>query len=46
MIYDPTNGTVSRGSIWRAGGQSYGKLSSDPTYKAGSGLLKAIEFQR
>lgn len=46
MIYDPTNGTVSRGSIWRAGGQSYGKLSADPTYKAGSGLLKAIEFQR
>ena len=33
MIYDPTNGTVSRGSVWRTGGSP-----TDP----GSGLFKAI----
>src|SRR5207237_1072315 len=27
MIYDPTNGTVSRGSIWRTGGQPGGNTS-------------------
>ncbi|MGI8904970.1 MAG: type II secretion system protein [Candidatus Sumerlaeaceae bacterium] len=25
MLYDPTNGTVSRGSIWRVGGQKQGE---------------------
>ena len=42
FIYDPTNGTVSRGSIWRTGGAS----SSSTAYKAGEGLRKAIETQK
>ncbi len=46
MIYDPTNGTVSRGSIWRAGGQRYSIVSSYSGYKAGSGLTAAIDLQR
>ncbi len=46
MIYDPTNGTVSRGSIFRAGGQRYGIVSSYSGYKAGSGLVAAIDQQR
>lgn len=46
MIYDPTNGTVSRGSIFRAGGQRYGIVSSYTGYKAGSGLVAAIDLQR
>lgn len=32
MIYDPTNGTVSRGSVWRVGGQKMG--SGQPFYRA------------
>ncbi len=32
MIYDPTNGTVSRGSVWRVGGQKYG--NGQPLYRA------------
>lgn len=32
MIYDPTNGTVSRGSIWRVGGQKMG--TGQPFYRA------------
>jgi type II secretion system protein G len=46
LIYDPTNGTVSRGSVFRAGGQSYGVVSSSTSYKAGSGLRAAIDLQR
>lgn len=42
MIYDPTNGTVSKGSIWRAGGEA----SSSQTYAAGAGILKAIQSQK
>jgi len=42
MIYDATNGTVSRGSIWRTGGQPGG----GGTYKAGTGLVAAINLQR
>jgi prepilin-type N-terminal cleavage/methylation domain-containing protein len=32
MIYDPTNGTVSRGSIWRVGGEKMG--TGQPLYRA------------
>lgn len=47
LLYDPTNGTVSRGSIFRAGGACYSKVSGDPSgYAAGSGLHKAIDHQR
>ncbi len=42
LIYDPTNGTVSFGSIFRAGGMKYGDGGA---YAAGSGLLRAIESQ-
>jgi prepilin-type N-terminal cleavage/methylation domain-containing protein len=42
LIYDATNGTVSRGSIWRAGGQTGG----GGTYKAGAGLVAAINTQK
>lgn len=41
MIYDPTNGTVSTGSIWRSGGES-GESSN---YAGGKGLLLAIDNQ-
>ena len=41
MIYDATNGTVSRGSIWRTGGASGGS----GTYKAGAGMQAAINRQ-
>lgn len=41
LIYDPTNGTVSFGSIYRTGGAPYG--SGSPTYPAaGAGLVAAI----
>ncbi|MCX7018731.1 MAG: prepilin-type N-terminal cleavage/methylation domain-containing protein [bacterium] len=43
MIYDPTNGTVSRGSIWRNGGAT---SSGSGSYKAGSALMAAIRTQR
>jgi type II secretion system protein G len=46
LIYDPTNGTISRGSVWRVGGMAYSARSSDPGYKAGSGLNAAINTQR
>lgn len=39
MIYDPTNGTASRGSIFRAGGLA----PPSPSYKAGEGLVAAIQ---
>jgi len=42
FIYDPTNGTVSRGSIWRNGGGATGSA----TYWAGDGLIKAIQTQK
>lgn len=32
MIYDSTNGTASRGSIWRAGGEKMG--TGQPFYRA------------
>lgn len=32
MIYDPTNGTVSRGSVWRVGGERMG--TGQPFYRA------------
>lgn len=32
MIYDPSNGTVSRGSIWRVGGERMG--TGQPFYRA------------
>jgi prepilin-type N-terminal cleavage/methylation domain-containing protein len=38
LIYDPTNGTVSFGSIYRAGGERYGG-------GYGSGILAAIDKQ-
>lgn len=41
FIYDATNGTVSRGSVFRAGGQA----SSSRNYAAGAGILAAIAFQ-
>jgi len=45
LIYDPTNGTVSRGSVYRAGGQdNRGASSSYPA--AGHGIRLAIETQR
>jgi type II secretion system protein G len=46
LIYDATNGTVSRGSIFRNGGQRYGLRSADPGYKAGAGLMKAVDSQK
>jgi prepilin-type N-terminal cleavage/methylation domain-containing protein len=42
LIYDPTNGTVSFGSLYRAGGSA----GSSAGYAAGAGLLKAIETAR
>jgi len=39
MMYDPTNGTISEGSIWRAGGSSPASANS----AAGIGLRKAIQ---
>jgi type II secretion system protein G len=45
FIYDPTNGTISRGSIWRCGG-SASASSGAGTYKAGAGLVAAINTQR
>lgn len=42
LIYDPTNGTVSFGSIYRAGGGA----SPSANYAAGEGLLMAIQAQR
>lgn len=48
MIYNPTNGTVSVGSIWRAsaGRSGFGTESkSGDFYAGGEGLLKAIYNQ-
>ena len=42
LIYDPTNGTVSEGSVWRTGGSASGNAA----YAAGSGLRQAIDSQR
>jgi type II secretion system protein G len=39
LIYDPTNGTVSEGSIFRAGGAT----SASATYASGQGLRMAID---
>jgi prepilin-type N-terminal cleavage/methylation domain-containing protein len=41
MIYDPTNGTVSRGSIWRTNGEAGGGTA----YAGGEGLVLAIRTQ-
>lgn len=41
MLYDATNGTVSRGSIWRTGGMD----GASSTYAAGEGLIMAIRSQ-
>ncbi|MDK2970604.1 MAG: type pilus assembly protein PilA [Candidatus Sumerlaeota bacterium] len=37
LIYDPSNGTVSEGSVWRTGGSTQGSSS----YAAGQGLARA-----
>lgn len=42
FLYEATNGTTSRGSIWRGGGQASGSGS----YRAGAGLLAAIRQQQ
>ncbi len=42
LIYDPTNGTVSRGSVWRAGGESGPGTTG---YAGGEALLQAIQSQ-
>jgi type II secretion system protein G len=42
LIYDPTNGTVSFGSVYRSGGS----IGSSPSYAGGEGLLLAIRAQR
>ena len=41
LIYDPTNGTISGGSVSRAGGSS----APSDSYAGGTGLLKAIRTQ-
>lgn len=41
FLYDATNGTISRGSIWRGGGQASASADS----QAGTGLLAAIRIQ-
>lgn len=38
MLYDPTNGATSRGSLWRTGGSA----PRTPGYAAGEGLVLAI----
>lgn len=43
LIYDPTNGTVSFGSIYRTSGNF---LGGTPSYAAGEGLIKAVNTQR
>lgn len=40
LMYDPTNGTLSEGSIWRAGGSS---PANPGDYAAGLGLRRAID---
>lgn len=42
LVYDATNGTISRGSIWRTGGQAGG---GNANYAAGEGLVAAINRQ-
>jgi len=46
LVYDPTNGTISRGDVYRTGGQRYGFKTGQSPYAAGSGLVAAIEMQR
>jgi prepilin-type N-terminal cleavage/methylation domain-containing protein len=41
LMYDPTNGTVSFGSIYRTGGSPG---SDPPNYAAGTGLVGAIQL--
>ena len=41
LIYDPTNGTISFGSIYRSGGAP----GSTAAYAGGSGLIRAIDTQ-
>jgi len=41
LIYDPTNGTISFGSIYRTGGSA----SASANYAAGQGLVQAIQTQ-
>jgi len=40
LMYDPTNGTVSRGSVFRAGGSP----QEGSTYAGGVGLVRAIQI--
>ncbi|MGI8906846.1 MAG: prepilin-type N-terminal cleavage/methylation domain-containing protein [Candidatus Sumerlaeaceae bacterium] len=46
MIYDSTNGTVSRGSIWRTNGTQVGNPQSSGAYAGGAGLIAAIRSQK
>jgi len=41
LIYDPTNGTISFGSIWRSGGSP----QASGSYAGGTGLIDAINRQ-
>jgi hypothetical protein len=43
LIYDPTNGTVSFGSIYRVGGNASPSAPTS-TYKAGAGLVRAVQI--
>ncbi|GAB4313636.1 MAG: hypothetical protein Kow0059_04910 [Candidatus Sumerlaeia bacterium] len=45
LIYDPTNGTVSFGSIYRMGGMAQASGGSG-SYQAGSGLFLAVQTQK
>ncbi|MEQ8818970.1 MAG: prepilin-type N-terminal cleavage/methylation domain-containing protein [Sumerlaeia bacterium] len=45
LIYDPTNGTVSFGSIYREGGSAAANPTGSPPYAAGSALVEAIRKQ-
>jgi len=50
LIYDPTNGTISFGSIYRAGGKAgpnaTSGFSSQTAYAGGKGLMEAIDTQK
>ncbi len=41
LMYDPSNGTISRGSIYIVGS---GHVGPGPTYAAGQGLVRAIRM--
>lgn len=42
LMYDPTNGTISFGSVYRAGGTA----NAGPTYAGGQGLVRAIQMSQ